>query len=59
MQSQAQSVAAASGAKLMYTTHNAMRGAAITGDAAQIRALAERLMWSVFADYRKGAYELR
>ena len=26
----------------MYTTHNAMRGAAITGDAAQIRALAER-----------------
>ena len=42
VQSQAQSVAAASGSKLMYTTHNAMRGAAIMGDAAQIRALANR-----------------
>ena len=42
VQSQANAVTAVSGAKLMYTTHNAMRGAAIVGDAEQIRALAKR-----------------
>lgn len=42
VESQGQQVAAQSGAQLQYTTHNAIRGAVITGDAEAIRALANR-----------------
>ena len=40
VQSQAQAAAQSTGAKTLYTTHNIMRGVALQGDAAQIRALA-------------------
>lgn len=42
MNTQAAELAAASGAHILYTTHNVQRGVALTGDAAAIRALAVR-----------------
>lgn len=42
VESQAQQVASQAGAEIIYTTHNTVRGTAITGDAEAIRALAER-----------------
>ncbi|MEZ7699609.1 S8 family serine peptidase, partial [Rothia mucilaginosa] len=42
VQSQAQQVSSQSGAQVLYTTHNAVRGVAVRGDAESIRALASR-----------------
>ncbi|WP_237208483.1 S8 family serine peptidase [Rothia nasimurium] len=42
VQSQATSAAAESGAEILYTAHNTLRGVALTGDADAIRALAQR-----------------
>ncbi len=42
VEQKAEEVASQSEAEVLYTTHNALRGAAIEGDAQQIRQLAER-----------------
>ena len=42
VQSQAQQVSSQSGAQVLYTTHNAVRGVAVRGDAESIKALANR-----------------
>ena len=42
VQSQAQQVSSQSGAQVLYTTHNAVRGVAVRGDADSIKALANR-----------------
>ena len=42
VQSQAQQVGNQSGAQILYTTHNAVRGVAVRGDAEAIKALAHR-----------------
>ena len=42
VQSQAQQVSNQSGAQVLYTTHNAVRGVAVRGDAESIKALANR-----------------
>ena len=42
VQSQAQQVSSQSGAQVLYTTHNAVRGVAVRGDAEAIKALANR-----------------
>lgn len=42
VQNQAQQVSSQSGAQVLYTTHNAVRGVAVRGDAEAIKALAHR-----------------